>query len=92
MSKGGLSFLHKKSWHTGTLRVRFSFDSNWKHFLIVCIILLQNAERVWKAEEKAKDEAKKVAQLQKELQEERQLQELRQMQRESGLIRYVSGS
>ena len=45
---------------------------------------LDNVEKVWIQEQKAKDEARRMAELQKQISEERQIQELRQLQAASG--------
>ena len=52
-------------------------------------LTMQNLERVWKAEQKAKDEAQKLEQLQKELEEERRREALQQHAVEQGIIKYV---
>lgn len=48
---------------------------------------MQNLERVWKAEQKAKEEAEKLEQLQRELEEERRRELLQQHAVEQGIIK-----
>lgn len=50
---------------------------------------MQNLERVWKAEQKAKEEAEKLEQLQRELEEERRRELLQQHAVEQGIIKFV---
>lgn len=45
---------------------------------------LDNVEKVWIQEQKAKEESRRMAELQKQITEERQIQELRQLQAASG--------
>ena len=49
---------------------------------------MENLERVWKAEQKAKEEAEKLEQLQRELEEERRREALQQHAIEQGIIKY----
>jgi len=48
---------------------------------------MENLERVWKAEQKAKEEAEKLEQLQRELEEERRREALQQHAIEQGIIK-----
>ena len=50
-------------------------------------LTMQNLERVWKAEQKAKEEKEKLEQLQRELQEERRREELQKHAIEQGVIK-----
>ncbi|KAK1944946.1 Pre-mRNA-splicing factor CWC25 [Phytophthora citrophthora] len=85
-----LAFLSKKSWHTANLRVRraaFGLQMLLTlilHLTFTFIVVLQNVEKVWIAEQKHAAEEKKVAELRKNIEEERQLQELRQLQAARG--------
>jgi len=49
---------------------------------------IQNIEKVWLAEQKAKQEEQRMKELQKKLEEERAIEELRRVQAAAGLIRY----
>ena len=51
-------------------------------------LTMQNLERVWKAEQKAKDETEKLEQLQRELAEERRRESLQQHAVEQGIVKY----
>ncbi len=52
-------------------------------------LTMQNLERVWKAEQKAKEEAEKLEQLQRELEEERRREALQQHAVEQGIVKLV---
>lgn len=68
---------------TLTLILTFTVQCDGLFIITTIILLLQNVEKVWIAEQKAEQEEKKLLELQKQLEEERQIQELRQLQAQS---------
>eukprot|EP00794_Sanderia_malayensis_P017331 gene17331-19064_t len=68
-------------------KVQFRMQNMKKHFHP---LTMQNLERVWKAEQKAKEEAEKLEELQRELEEERRREALQMHAVEQGIVKKKS--